>query len=117
MKRLFLAIAFSFAASPALAQDSHGDNAEVVSIPVDDAVLSESPPTLSLSFEHPVTLTEVTIHGPGHAEVPTGFAAATSAAPSYSIALPPLPAGAYEVHWRATGVGHDMTGTLHFSVQ
>jgi len=117
MKRLVIALALSLAASPALAQDSHGDNREVISIPVDDSVLTESPPALSLSFDHAVTLTEVAVHGPGHTEVPIGFTAATSAAQSYSIPLPALSAGAYEVHWRATGDGHEMTGTLHFSVQ
>lgn len=117
MKRLAIALALSLAASPALAQDSHGDNREVISIPVDDSVLTESPPALSLSFDHAVTLTEVTVHGPGHTAIPVGFTAATSAASSYSIPLPTLSAGAYEVHWRATGDGHEMTGTLHFSIQ
>lgn len=118
MKRLVIAAALAFAtASPALAQEHHGASAEVVSVPADDAVLSQAPTSLSLTFEHAVTLTQVQVHGPGHANIPVNFTAPATATASYSIALPALASGAYEVHWNATGDDHAMEGTLHFTVQ
>lgn len=117
MKRLILAAAFAFAATPALAQEAHGDNSEVVSVPADDAVLATAPQTISLTFDHPVTLTQVEVHGPAHARIPVTFTPATSAHANHVVPLPALASGAYEVHWSATGDGHAMEGTLHFTVQ
>jgi len=118
VKRLIMALALAFApATAAFAQDTHGDNAEVVSVPADDAVLAQAPTAISLTFEHAVVLTRVEVHAAGEVAVPISFTAATAASTSYSIALPTLTSGAYEVHWNATGDGHAMEGTLHFTVQ
>ncbi|MEZ5959047.1 MAG: copper resistance protein CopC [Hyphomonadaceae bacterium] len=117
MKRLMMALVFAWTPiATATAQDAHGNNAEVVSIPADDAVLATAPTSLSLTFDHTVVLTSVQVHGPGHTTVPINFTAG-NAATSYSIPLPALAAGAYEVHWNANGDGHAMEGTLHFTVQ
>ncbi len=116
-KKLILAAALALSAAPAWAQEAHGDSAEIVSVPADDAVLAAAPAALSLSFEHAVVLTEIQVHGPGHTAIPVTFTAATAAASTYSIPLPALSSGAYEVHWRATGDGHAMEGTLHFTIQ
>ena len=117
MRHLIIAAALALVATPALAQETHGDAAEVVSVPPDDGVLSQAPRTLSLTFEHPVVLTLVQLNGAGHAAIPVTFTPSTSAATAYSIPLPALPSGAYEVHWTATGDGHAMEGNLHFTVQ
>lgn len=117
MKHLILAAALALCATPALAQDTHGDSAEVVSVPADDAVLAAAPAALSLTFEHAVVLTEVQVHGPGHTVIPIAFTAAAAAATTYSIPLPALSSGAYEVHWSGTGDGHAMEGTMHFTIQ
>ncbi len=118
MKSLILALALAFApASAALAQDAHGDNAEVVSVPADDAVLAQAPSTISLTFEHAVVLMHVEVHAAGEVVVPIRFTAAAAASTTYSIPLPALTSGAYEVHWSAMGDGHAMEGTLHFTVQ
>ena len=118
MKRLIIAIALALApAAPALADETHGDNSEVVSSPADDAVLATAPSNISLTFEHPVILTQVEVHGPGHTSIPVSFTAPAAATASYSVPLPALASGAYEVHWTATGDGHAMEGTLHFTVQ
>ena len=117
MKRLILAAALALCATPALAQETHGDNAEVQSAPADDAVLAAAPSALSLTFEHAVVVTQVQLHGPGHTAIPVTFTAPSAATASYSIPLPALGSGAYEVHWNATGDGHAMEGTLHFTVQ
>lgn len=117
MKFLVLAAALAFVATPALAQQGHADAGEVVSVPADDSILTTSPPSLSLTFEHSVVLTQVIVHGPEERTVPVAFTASPSAAVNYSIALPTLTPGAYEVHWRAHGDGHAMEGTLHFTVR
>lgn len=117
MKHLILAGALALCATPALAQETHGNSAELVSVPADDAVLSAAPPALSLTFEHAVVLTEVQVHGPGHTAIPITFTASAAAATNYSIPLPALGSGAYEVHWTATGDGHTMDGTVHFTVR
>lgn len=117
MKRFVLAIALAFApAMPAFAQE-HRENAEVVSVPADDAVLAAAPSNLSLTFEHAVVLTQVQLHGPGETSIPVTFTAQSAAQASYSIPLPALAAGAYEVHWNAIGDGQAMEGNLHFTVQ
>lgn len=117
MKQLILAAALVLCATPALAQETHGDNAEVQSVPADDAVLAAAPSALSLTFEQAVVLTQVQLHGPGHTAIPVTFTAPGTAMASYSIPLPALGSGAYEVHWNATGDGHAMEGTLHFTIQ
>ena len=66
MKRLMIALALALAPATALAQETHGDNAEVVSAPADDAVLAAAPSNISLTFEHAVILTQVQVHGPPH---------------------------------------------------
>lgn len=117
MKALILAAVLALATTPALAQAAHGDNAEVVSVPADDAVLDAAPRTLSLTFEHAVLLAQVQLHGPRHTAIPVAFTAPAAATATYSIPLPALSAGAYEVHWSGTGDGHAMQGTLHFTVR
>ena len=117
MKHLILAAALALCATPALAQETHGDSGEVVSVPADDAVLAAAPTALSLTFEHAIVLAEVQLHGPGHTAIPIAFTASGAAASSYSIPLPTLSSGAYEVHWSGTGDGHAMEGTLHFTIQ
>lgn len=117
MKHLILAAALALCAAPALAQETHGDPSEVVSVPADDAVLASAPSALSLTFEHAVVLTEVQVHGPGHTAIPVAFTASGAAATTHSIPLPALSSGAYEVHWSGTGDGHAMEGMLHFTIQ
>lgn len=117
MRALILAAALALVATPVLAQEAHGDNAEVVTAPADDAVLDAAPRALSLTFEHPVMLSQVQLHGPGHTAIPVAFTATPTATAAYSIPLPVLSAGAYEVHWSGTGDGHAMEGTLHFTVR
>jgi hypothetical protein len=117
MRSIILAVALALSATPAMAQEAHGDNAEVQSVPADDAVLAAAPSALALTFEHAVLLTQVQLHGPGHTAIPVTFTAPAAATANYSIPLPALGRGAYEVHWNATGDGHAMEGTLHFTVQ
>lgn len=117
MKRIMMALALVLGPGSALAQEAHGDSGEVVSAPADDAVLATAPANISLTFEHAVILTQVQVHGPGHANIAVNHTAPAAAQTAYTIALPSLASGAYEVHWNATGDGQAMEGTLHFTVQ
>lgn len=117
MKASILALALAATAAPALAQDAHGDAGEVASIPADDAVLTQAPSAIALTFDHPVVLTKVELHGPGHTDIALAFTAQANAAASYSIPLPAIGSGAYEIHWTASSDGHAMEGVIHFAVQ
>lgn len=118
MKRFIIALALACTpALPAFAEEGHGANAEVTSVPADDSVLATAPTSIALTFEHAVVLTQVQVHGPGHTNIPVNHTAPSAAQASYNIALPALASGAYEVHWNATGDGHAMEGELHFTVQ
>lgn len=134
MKRMILGVAMLAAAiiaAPALAQttDPHaghtGHGASempmgdmlTASIPANNAVLTQSPRALSLTFMHPVMLQTVSVSGPGDAPVQATFRRPQAPTLSYSIALPTLSVGAYHVRWTASGGGHEMSGELHFTVQ
>jgi copper resistance protein C len=87
----------------------------VRSDPADSASLSTSPPTLTLVFAEPVTLTAVKIESDAAKlnVVPLPPAPTAEA----KLPLPTLAAGRYTVRWRAASDdGHVMSGTIHFSV-
>lgn len=110
---------------PALAQHEGHGGAHAMgetqmlasSTPADGAVLAEAPRTLALTFAHPVTLQTVAITGPDGEPVRATFRRPAAAAAAYAIALPELGSGAYEARWTASGMGHEMAGTLRFTVQ
>lgn len=127
MRHLFIAAALALAPGAALADHNHGghgghgahDAAPTMlsaSTPSDGAVLAEAPRSLSLLFQHPVTLQSVRVTGPAGA-VATDFRE-SNASTRYAIGLPSrLAAGAYEAHWTASAEGHQMTGVIRFTVQ
>ncbi len=85
--------------------------------PADGAVLAESPRTLALAFAHPVILQTVAVTGPDGAPVRATFRRPSGATAAYSVALPQLAPGVYQARWTASGMGHEMSGTLGFTVQ
>lgn len=118
MKTLMTIAALALASiAPAYAQHDHAPAGNVVSVPADDAVLAQAPREISLTFDHDMRLTSIEVHGPGHTDVPVAFTASTTPARTFTVPLPALAPGAYEVHWNGAGEGHTMEGTLHFTVQ
>lgn len=138
MKRTLLALALLAATSgAAIAQQSmpmgqgamggmpgmnHGQmpmNGQMLtaSDPADGASLAQAPRTLTLTFMHPVLLQTVSVTGPGNTPIAATFPPPANAATNYSIDLPALASGDYAVAWSASGVGHEMRGTLSFTVQ
>lgn len=129
MRRTLFALSLGLAlvvGAPALAQhqghgghDAHAPAMEGMlasSTPADGAVLDDTPRTIALAFAHPVMLQTVVVTGPD-GPVRATFRRPNAPTANYSVALPELAAGAYEANWTASGMGHEMAGTLSFTVQ
>ncbi len=131
MSILAPALALALTSAPALAQDPHaghgamaaapakpGDHAAhgVVTSPAEGEMTHGTPDWFTAVFEHPMTLTAVTVAGEGKPAqaVPVAAAAATT---EVSADLPDLTPGRYVLTWTAKGAdGHEMTGTVRFMV-
>lgn len=99
-------------AQPALAH-----NKLTESTPADKATLDTAPATLELVFSDATWLESVEVFDAAGVVQPLEFTASTDQASSYSIALPPLPAGTYVVKWLVEGSDtHRITGELSFTV-
>lgn len=70
---------------------------------------------LRLRFSKPARLLEVTISGP-EGDIPT-MVDSVEETYEYSIPLPNLGTGKYEVRWRASAAGVESSGRLIFSVR
>lgn len=86
-------------------------------LPAADARLTEAPASLTLTFNENVRLAVLKLTTAGH-EVPVKIDREAAAAPSVTIALPPLTAGKYQVQWSALtpSDGHVVRGTYFFVV-
>jgi methionine-rich copper-binding protein CopC len=129
MRRLVFALAMSAVAFglPAAAQVwdhnthlpgmNHGMLAS--SSPADGAVLDDAPPALSLTFIHAVRLQTLTITDTNGVTVPLTWARPSHPVTTYSIALPALANGLYQVAYTATGTGgtDTMSGMIRFTVR
>jgi copper transport protein len=113
MKALLPLIYMSIVLTPAVAL-AHAHL--VRSSPAENAVLEKSPPTATLVFAEPVTMTAVKIESAGGVKatlqpLPAGPTA------ELSVSLPTLVPGRYKMSWRAVSDdGHIMSGEIHFSV-
>jgi methionine-rich copper-binding protein CopC len=70
---------------------------------------------LRLRFSKPARLLEVTVSGPS-GDMPTMVDSAEETY-EYSVPLPDLGTGKYEVRWRASAGGEESSGRLTFSVR
>ena len=105
-----LAVLSMAAAAPVLAHVKQSS-----SVPADNAMLMQTPATLSISFSGPVKLTKVELLQNATTAVAFGFAPSLEAATQYSWPLPPLAAGNYQVNWVGLGNdGHKMKGDFSF---
>jgi hypothetical protein len=87
------------------------------SMPSNGAVLAQAPRSLALTFMHPVTLQTVAIANAQSAPVRATFRRPSAPTTNYAIALPALTSGVYTARWTASGGGHNMQGTLTFTVR
>jgi methionine-rich copper-binding protein CopC len=87
----------------------------VSSSPKSGATVDGPVDELRLRFSKPARLLEVTISGPD-GDMPTMVDSAEETY-VYSIPLPDLGTGKYEVRWRASAAGVESSGRLTFSVR
>lgn len=105
-----LAVMGLAAAAPVLAHVKQSS-----SVPADNAMLMQTPATLSISFSGPVKLTKVELLQNAATTIVFGFAPSLEAATQYSWPLPPLEGGNYQVNWVGLGNdGHKMKGDFSF---
>ncbi|MBY0564404.1 MAG: copper resistance protein CopC [Hyphomonadaceae bacterium] len=86
--------------------------------PADGAVLDEAPQTLTLTFQHAVTLQRLSITD-AHGVVTQLTFEREPHRRTYSIAVPALADGAYRLSFTATGTGgtDTMPGEIRFTVR
>lgn len=86
------------------------------SVPASGAVLDEAPAEAVVVFDEEARVTSLRLFDTDSG--PIALAADPVKAPgTASVALPPLPAGAYELEWRAISVdGHPIRGRVRFEV-
>jgi methionine-rich copper-binding protein CopC len=86
--------------------------------PAAEAQLGLAPTSLTLTFNENVRLAVLKLSTGGH-EIPLTIDHGSAAAPSVTIALPPLTAGKYEVQWSALtpSDGHVVKGGYSFTVR
>ena len=128
MSTLAPALALALISAPALAQDHHAGHGTMAAAPANDAahgvvtspaegeMTHGTPDWFTATFEHPMTLTAVTVAGEGRPTqvVPVAAAAATT---EVSADLPDLSPGRYVLTWTARGADdHEMTGAVRFMV-
>ena len=88
----------------------------VRSSPAENAVLEKPPPSATLVFAEPVTLTAVKIESTDGQKTDVKLPSTKPAAEA-SVALPTLALGRYKMSWRAVSKdGHVMSGDIHFTV-
>ena len=86
------------------------------SSPGENEVLANSPPSATLVFAEPVTLTGVKIESKNGLKTTLKPPPAKPAAEA-TVALPALAPSRYTMSWRAVGRdGHIMSGEIHFTV-
>jgi len=86
------------------------------SSPAENAVLEKPPPSATLVFAEPVTLTALKLESADGAK-PSVRMPPGKPATEISVPLPELAPGRYKMDWRAVGHdGHMMSGDIHFTV-
>ena len=88
------------------------------SVPIDNAMLMESPKAIELNFTEEVHLTkfEVTSKMSGN-PVEVDFTPSVTASSNFSLPVPALPMGSYQVNWALLGGdGHQIEGFFGFMV-
>lgn len=84
--------------------------------PENHAVLSAAPKTINLKFGHATKLTKLKLLSAGQ-EIPIAIDLSAPASTTFSIPLPALKPGSYQVKWGSlSGDGHAMSGSLSFTL-
>lgn len=85
-------------------------------VPANNSTISTVPKSIEMEFGHPTILTKLKLLQ-GDVESPVKFERGTVANKTYSIPLPDLKPGAYQVMWATlSGDGHAMSGSFKFTL-
>lgn len=84
--------------------------------PADGSAVAAPVDVLELDFARPARLAEVTVTGSDGSKMPM-MVNAVGEATHYSLPLDGLGTGRYTIDWRATVVGIDYHGNIHFDVK
>ncbi len=85
-------------------------------VPANNSTISTVPKSIELEFGHPTILTKLKVLQ-GEVEIPVKFERGIVANKTYSIPLPELKPGAYQVKWATlSGDGHAMSGSFKFTI-
>lgn len=96
---------------------SHGGIELINKTPNDNAMLMESPGSLSFTFSQALHLMKVVVHGENTGEVDFAFKPSRDKQAEYSWTLPTLKPDTYTVEWIAMGSdGHKMKESYSFMV-
>jgi methionine-rich copper-binding protein CopC len=110
-------LAASAALAVALAAPALAHSELTQSTIADGSEIATAPESLSMTFSEPVALAGVALANAVGAELSVGFEASPAPAATFTVGLPPLAPGVYELTWRALGDdGHVMTDTIDFAV-
>ncbi len=86
------------------------------SVPANNATLTATPKTIDLKFGHATKLTKLKLLSAGQ-ETPVTVDLSTPASTTFSLPLPALKPGSYQVKWSTLSAdGHAMTGRLSFTI-
>ena len=88
------------------------------STPSNGDILKKSPTALILNFREGVTLAKVELHKKNGEKIEINFTPSGKKSADYSISLPNLMIGSYQVDWVAIGADtHKIEGSFGFAIQ
>lgn len=89
-----------------------------VTVPAGDAVVTEVPSEIQMTFKGTIRLTRVTLTHAGKHSVDLDLDGFSGFLTNYAIPLQSFEAGLYEIEWRGLGDdGHALNGTFNFTVE
>ncbi len=87
-------------------------------IPAHEAVISQVPSEVVLSFLHDIRLTRLTMTHADHPAADLDLSGYKGMTTEYSVPMQPMGNGTYVIDWRGLGAdGHAMNGTFSFTVE
>jgi methionine-rich copper-binding protein CopC len=121
MNRSIVVSAF-LAASVVLSSEALAHAHLVQTVPAANAIVQRAPSELELRFSEAIEakFTKIEVKGPDGGDVPIKTITAASEDKTMLIVIPaiPLPAGTYQVFWRAVSVDtHASEGNYSFTIQ
>jgi methionine-rich copper-binding protein CopC len=108
--------AFLFVASLLLSGQAMAHAMLEKTVPTNNSTIATAPKFIDLKFGHPTILTKLKVLR-GEEEIPVKFVSGTATNKNFSVPVPELKPGAYQVKWASlSGDGHAMSGSFKFTI-